>query len=230
MIAYFAFVKKELKLIFSGSGFFLVSFVFSAGMMLLFRMSMPIEKIDLAASFSFLWATHFISSIFILHAAQEWEWEWSAQRAIRFSGLSATTIFLSKSTAIFLAIVLLWILEQSIWTLFFQTAIAAEFSFSQMFSRSLQLSFVATSVSAGLSLLGQLSAVMAIHSRYRHVLLLILFFPLALPIFVAAGSVSHQIWQGITWLQLPMRLNLVFAFVFFFTAAGIALYDFLIEE
>lgn len=230
MMAYLAFVKKELKLIFSGSGFFLVSFVFSAGMMLFFRMSMPIEKIDLASSFSFLWATHFISSIFILNATQEWEWEWSAQRAIRFSGLSGTTVFLSKSTAIFLAIVLLWVLEQSIWTLFFQTAISTNLNFQQIFVRSLQLTFTAAIVSAGLSLLGQLSAVMAIHSRYRHVLLLILFFPLALPIFVAAGSVSHQIWQGVTWLQLPMRLNMVFAFVFFFTAAGIALYDFLIEE
>lgn len=227
---YLEFVKKELKLIFSGTGFFLVSFVFSAGMLLFFRMSMPIENIDLASSLSFLWATHFISSIFLLNASQEWEWEWSAGRAIRFSGLSGSTIFFAKSTAVFFTMILLWILEQSIWTIFFSEAINIEFTFAKQLQRSAQLATTAIATSAGLALLGQLVAVMAIHSRYRHVLLLILFFPLALPIFVGASSVSQQIWQGLAWKQLPFQLHLVLSFIFFFAAAGIGLYDFLLEE
>lgn len=227
---YFWFVHKELKLIFAGSGFFIVSFVFSAGMLLFFRMSMPIQKIDLPSSLSFLWATHFISSIFLLNASQEWEWEWSAGRGIRFSGLSGNTIFFAKATAIFFTMILLWILEQSIWTIFFNDAIEIKLNLTQRMHRSAQMATTAIAASGGLALLGQLVAVMAVHSRYRHVLLLILFFPLALPIFVGATSVSQQIWQGLKWSQLPFQLHLILAFIFFFASAGIALYEFLLEE
>lgn len=227
---YWRFVKKELKLIFSGSGFFMVSLVFSAGMLLFFRMSMPIEKMELSSSFTFLWATHFISSIFLLNASQEWEWEWGAQRAIHFSGLRGSHIFFAKTTAVFITLIFLWLLEQALWTLFFQTAIKADFDFYALTTRSSQLAVSAFAVSGGLALIGEFAAVMAIHSRYRHVMLLILFFPLALPIIVAAGSVSHQIWAGLEWQFLPLRLNFVIAFIFFFAAAGLGLYEFLLEE
>ncbi|MDH5717156.1 MAG: heme exporter protein CcmB [Spirochaetia bacterium] len=229
---FFNILKKELHLLFSGSGFFWLSLIFSIGLFMLFRFTLPPEHMSGETAVSILWAAHLISCLFCLLAAQEWEWEWFAYRAVRLSGTQGHLVFVSKSTASFIALVLLWLLELIIWFIFFNsTFMFAGDTFIDKGINIINMFILAGSLTTiGITFLGQLAAILALHSRFRHILLLILFFPLSLPVLIAGSSFCRNIINGGMWQDSKGILNLIIAFLFIYLAAGIALYDYLWEE
>ena len=81
----------------------------------------------------------------------------------------------------------------------------------------------------GVSFLGIIAAGIAIHGRFRHLLLILLLFPLSLPIVITSSSFTRAIWTR----PLPENLsglNMEWAFIFVYLAAGIGLYEYLLEE
>ncbi|MDH5720533.1 MAG: heme exporter protein CcmB [Spirochaetia bacterium] len=224
--------KKELNLLFKGTGFIWLSFVFSVGLFTLFRFTLPAHNMNIETAISILWGAYVISCLFSLLAAQEWEWEWFAYRAVRLSGTAGHTVFLSKSIATFVALSLLWIFILTVWFVFFGGSfLPADASIPviliKYFSKFLVVGILAT---LGITFLGQLAAVLALHSRFRHILLLILFFPMSLPVLIAGSSFCRLAWQEAEWSEMSGLLNLLAAFLFIYAAAGIALYDYLWEE
>jgi len=232
-----ALLTKELRLYFLGTSFFTVSSVLSIGLFLLFRFTYPSEKINTEIAVSVLWSVHMISSLFSLIASQEWEWEANALRAIKLSGVEGHLVFLAKSVASILSIFLLWILELCVWLLLygsdnFQISTSSPSNVNTMLILNSvgQILFCGLLASAGIAFIGQITSVLALHSRFRHALMFIVFFPISIPTMIAASSYTRLAIQMKGWSAGQNFLFLESAFCLFFIAAGIILYNYLWEE
>jgi heme exporter protein B len=226
-------LKKELQLYFFGTSFFMVSSVLSIGLFLLFRFTYPPEKMSVDVAVSTLWSVHMISSLFSLIASQEWDFESAALRAIKLSGAEGYIVFLTKSLASFFSISILWILELFIWFILIgsnsiiPSPEATTDNYVRMF---IQLGVTGLMATGGISFLGQITSVLALHSRFRHVLMFIIFFPVSIPTLVAASSFSRLSMGFNPWQAGSAYLMLEASFCLFFFALGVILYDFLWEE
>jgi len=228
--------KKELTLYFFGTGFFLVSLIFSIGLFVLFRFTYPVDSLSIEVAISSLWAVHLISSLFTLLASQEWEWERNALRAIKISGVEGHVVFLGKAISSWFCLVLLLMFEIVAWIIFFAYSHLTSLDPAQGFFSAKVGMFMAklfasgVIASAGISFLGQLASILALHSRFRHVLLFIVFFPLSLPAIIAGSSYSRFAYQAAEWTSASGMISLQMAYAFVFLSAGVLLYEFLWEE
>ena len=232
---FFSVLKKELHLYFRGTGFFTVSVVFAIGLYFLFRFTYPTDGLTFNVAVSILWAVHLISSIFSLLASQEWEWEKNALRAIKISGADGYVNFLGKSIAALITLTLLWAVEITAWIFLFGTPhlkiMAPDGFFSSIvWIFLMQVFFTGIIASTGIAFLGQITSVLALHSRFRHVLLFIVFFPLSLPAIITGASYTRLVYKSHELLSGISMLTLESAYAFLYIAAGIILYDYLWEE
>ncbi len=78
--------------------------------------------------------------------------------------------------------------------------------------------------------LGTLLAALSIQTRTRDVLLPVLLYPLALPVLIAAVEASRGILAGQTFAELQSWILLLVACNILFLAAGLLLFDTILEE
>ena len=78
--------------------------------------------------------------------------------------------------------------------------------------------------------LGTLLAALSIQTRTRDVLLPVLLYPLALPVLIAAVEASRGILAGQPLAELQSWLSLLIASNILFLAAGLLLFDTILEE
>ena len=78
--------------------------------------------------------------------------------------------------------------------------------------------------------LGTLLAALSIQTRTRDVLLPVLLYPLALPVLIAAVEATRGILAGQAWGELQSWILLLVACNILFLAAGLLLYDTILEE
>jgi heme exporter protein B len=84
--------------------------------------------------------------------------------------------------------------------------------------------------SLGYVAVGTLLSSMAVQTRTRDVLLPILLFPVALPLFIAAVKASAGFLGGVTWDEISPWLNLLLVYDVIFTAVAFMVFDFVVEE
>jgi len=230
-------LAKELRLYFFGTSFYMVSSILSIGLFLLFRFTYPSEQINMEIAVSVLWAVHTISSLFSLIASQEWEWEANALRAVKLSGVEGYVVFLTKSLASIISMFLLWILEFLVWMVLyggdlFKPGVGgyAQDLTAPLVVMAAQVLVAGLLASIGIAFIGQVTSVLALHSRFRHVLMFIVFFPISIPLVIAASSYTRLAVALKGWSAGLNFLSLEAAFCLFFSAAGVILYDYLWEE
>ena len=78
--------------------------------------------------------------------------------------------------------------------------------------------------------LGTLLAALSIQTRTRDVLLPVLLYPLALPVLIAAVEASRGILAGQAWNEMQSWILLLIACNILFLAAGLLLFDTILEE
>jgi heme exporter protein B len=78
--------------------------------------------------------------------------------------------------------------------------------------------------------LGTLLAALSIQTRTRDVLLPVLLYPLALPVLIAAVEASRGILAGQPLAELQSWITLLIACNILFLAAGLMLFDTILEE
>mgnify|MGYP001109812246 CR=1 FL=1 len=78
--------------------------------------------------------------------------------------------------------------------------------------------------------LGTLLAALSIQTRTRDVLLPVLLYPLALPVLIAAVEATRGILGGQAWGELQSWILLLVACNILFLAAGLLLFDTILEE
>jgi heme exporter protein B len=71
---------------------------------------------------------------------------------------------------------------------------------------------------------------MTVQTRTRDVLLPILLFPLAIPVFIAAVKASTGYLQGLDMEAIRPWLNLLVVYDTVFTAVAFMVFDFVVEE
>lgn len=84
--------------------------------------------------------------------------------------------------------------------------------------------------SVGYTVVGTLLASMAVQTRTRDVLLPILLFPVAIPVFIAAVKASGGFLQGIEMAEILPWLNLLITYDVVFTAVAFMVFDYVVEE
>ena len=219
---------KDLRLFFLRTGFFFVAVIVSLGLYALVRFSLPAGSLDFKVSVAILWLVHLIGTLFVLVASAEYEWEWQANRLYRLAGVAGHYVFLGKSLALFLVIMLLWLVDLFVWLLFFQPRLPNQnLSLVALVLGLLPAGFF---TSLGFAFAGVMAAGLAVHARYRHVLLFVLKFPLTLPLLISASNFTRAFAKSADLFASMAVLNLEIAFVFIFAGAGLAMYDFLLEE
>lgn len=84
--------------------------------------------------------------------------------------------------------------------------------------------------SLGYVAVGTLLASMAVQTRTRDVLLPILLFPVAIPVFIAAVKASSGFLQGIEMAEITPWLNLLITYDVVFSAVAFMVFDYVVEE
>jgi heme exporter protein B len=84
--------------------------------------------------------------------------------------------------------------------------------------------------SIGYVAVGTLLSSMAVQTRTRDVLLPILLFPVAIPVFIAAVRASTGFLQGIDMAEIQPWLSLLIAYDVVFTAVAFMVFDYVVEE
>lgn len=84
--------------------------------------------------------------------------------------------------------------------------------------------------SVGYTVVGTLLSSMAVQTRTRDVLLPILLFPVAIPVFIAAVKASSGFLQGIEMAEILPWLNLLITYDVIFTAVAFMVFDYVVEE
>ena len=84
--------------------------------------------------------------------------------------------------------------------------------------------------SIGYVAVGTLLSAMAVQTRTRDVLLPILLFPIAIPVFIAAVKGSTGFLQGIPMDEIMPWINLLIVYDIIFTAVAFMTFDFVVEE
>lgn len=84
--------------------------------------------------------------------------------------------------------------------------------------------------SFGYVAVGTLLSSMAVQTRTRDILLPILLFPVAIPVFIAAVKGSMGFLQGLEMSSIMPWLNLLIVYDIIFTAVAFMVFDYVVEE
>ena len=84
--------------------------------------------------------------------------------------------------------------------------------------------------SVGYVVVGTLLSSMAVQTRTRDILLPILLFPIAIPIFIAAVKASSGFLQAVPMEEIWPFLNLLIVYDVIFTAVAFMVFDFVVQE
>ncbi|MBI2935658.1 MAG: heme exporter protein CcmB [Chloroflexi bacterium] len=82
----------------------------------------------------------------------------------------------------------------------------------------------------GFVAVGTVFSAMAVNTRAREIMLPVLFFPIAVPVIIAAVEVSGAILQGEGWSTFSRWLNLIAAFDVVFLVLAAITFDFVLGE
>ena len=217
------FFKKELSLFFRGSRTILISIVFSLSLFTLFRFTLRGENLPMHM---ILWITHLLSIVFLLIQSQEWEREDKAYRILSLSGINLDIIFLSKTAAMMVAILFLWLIEVFMWFLFFDLSLVIK-QINPFFYFIATVGFLS---SLALSILGIQVSAIAIHSSFPVVILFMIFLPLNLPISVASSQLIILAIKGNNIVDSFRAVFMILAFTMLYAGSGVLLFGKLLEE
>ena len=212
--------RKDLQVEWRGRQGLPVMLVFALLVVFLFNFALqltPALQSGLAAGL--LWVSLAFASTLGLNRSVSLERENNALDGLLLAPVDRSAIFFGKtlSNLIFTAVVALVLLP--VFSLFYQ---------QNMLNPRLLL-VVLLGLGAYTSL-GTLLAALSIQTRTRDVLLPVLLYPLALPVLIAAVEASRGILAGQPWAELQSWVLLLVACNILFLAAGLLLFDTILEE
>ena len=212
--------RKDLQVEWRGRQGLPVMLVFALLVVFLFNFALqltPALQSGLAAGL--LWVSLAFASTLGLNRSVSLERENNALDGLLLAPVDRSAIFFGKtlSNLTFTAVVALMLLP--VFSLFYQ---------QNMLNPRLLL-VVLLGLGAYTSL-GTLLAALSIQTRTRDVLLPVLLYPLALPVLIAAVEASRGILAGQPWAELQSWVLLLVACNILFLAAGLLLFDTILEE
>ena len=226
MSLFISFLKKDLYLLFFATKSFSISCLFSVCLLTLFNFLRFDSESILVEKGIYLYISFYVSSLFILIYTQDSEKENGVYHLLKLISIDFTTLYLSKSISCFIALFLLWLFNLFCWSFFFdQDKLFHIIEKNIYFIGLLLAGFLFT---LAISFLGIMVARISIFSKFHLATLLILFFPLSLPIIIASNQIAWS-FIGVQSFKEPAIL-LSIASIFIYGGLGLLTYNILMED
>ncbi len=213
-------LRKDLLVEWRGKQGFPVMMVFALLIIFLFNFALQLTP-DLQAGLAagLLWVALAFASTLGFNRSSSSERETQALDGLLLAPVDRSAIFFGKFLSNFSSTILVALILLPVISLFYGQNLL-----------QLPLILVVLLGLGAYTSLGTLLAALSIQARTRDVLLPVLLFPLALPILIAAVEASRGVLAGQTlaenqsWLLLLVAANILFA------AAGLTLFETILEE
>ena len=89
---------------------------------------------------------------------------------------------------------------------------------------------IAVLATVGFAAVGIIFSAMAVNTRAREIMLPLLFFPIVVPVIIAAVEATGSVIQGDPWVDYSRWLGLLGAFDLAFLVLGAVTFDFVLGE
>ena len=93
-----------------------------------------------------------------------------------------------------------------------------------------KLAVITVMATIGFAAVGTVFSALAVHTRARELLLPLLFFPIVIPVIIAAVKASSLALSGEPWSEMTSWLTIIVAFDVIFTVAAALVFDYVLEE
>jgi heme exporter protein B len=197
-----------------------VMLVFSLLVVFLFNFALQLSpQLQSGLASGLLWVTLAFAATLGLNRSAALERENDALKGLMLAPVDRSAIFFGKALSNSAFTLLVAFILMPIISLFF----------NQNLLRPALFLVVILGTGAYTSL-GTILSALSIQSRTRDVLLPVLLYPLALPILIAASEASRGILSGQSFGELQNWLYLLLGCGILFTAAGLLLFETILEE
>lgn len=212
--------RKDLQVEWRGRQGLPVMLVFALLVVFLFNFALQLTPgLQAGLAAGLLWVSLAFASTLGLNRSVSLERENNALDGLLLAPVDRSAIFFGKalSNLVFTTLVALVLLP--VFSLFYQQNML-----------DLRLVLVVLLGLGAYTSLGTLLAALSIQTRTRDVLLPVLLYPLALPVLIAAVEASRGILAGQPLAELQSWITLLIACNILFWAAGLMLFDTILEE
>ena len=93
-----------------------------------------------------------------------------------------------------------------------------------------ELLLIVVLAAIGFASVGTLFSALAVNTKAREIMLPILFFPIVVPVIMAAVKATEQVIAGESWSSLASWLQVMAAFDIIFLVVSALVFEFIIEE
>lgn len=215
-------ISKDILSEFRSKDMFVSMFTFSLIIIFLFNLVMDMSsELKNIVSPAVLWITFLFSGTIGLSRSFALEKESDAIRGLLLAPVDRSLIYLGKFTSNLIFLLVMEIITIPIFIILFN------YEFDQKFLNILLITFLGT---AGFVTVGTLFAAMSLNTRLREVLLPILYFPVIIPVLLNSVRITSSLLNGKTLADNSATLQALIAFDIIFLAAGVLLYEYIIEE
>jgi heme exporter protein B len=212
--------RKDIQVEWRGRQGVPVMLVFSLLVVFLFNFALQLSpQLQSGLASGLLWVTLAFAATLGLNRSAALERENDALKGLMLAPVDRSAIFFGKALSNSAFTLLVAFILMPIISLFF----------NQNLLRPALFLVVILGTGAYTSL-GTILSALSIQSRTRDVLLPVLLYPLALPILIAASEASRGILSGQSFGELQNWLYLLLGCGILFTAAGLLLFETILEE
>jgi heme exporter protein B len=212
--------RKDLQVEWRGRQGLPVMLVFALLVVFLFNFALQLTPgLQAGLAAGLLWVSLAFASTLGLNRSVSLERENNALDGLLLAPVDRSAIFFGKAFSNLTFTMLVALLLLPVFSLFYQQNML-----------DLRLVLVVLLGQGAYTSLGTLLAALSIQTRTRDVLLPVLLYPLALPVLIAAVEASRGILAGQPLAELQSWITLLIACNILFLAAGLMLFDTILEE
>jgi heme exporter protein B len=213
-------LQKDLLVEWRGRQGIPVMLVFALMIVFLFNFALQLEpNLQAGLAAGLLWVSLAFASTLGLNRSISLERENNALDGLLLAPVDRSAIFFGKTLGNFCFTTLVGLVLLPVFSLFYQQNMLR---FPLVLVMLLGL--------AAYTSLGTLLSALSIQARTRDILLPVLLYPLALPILIAAVEASRGVLSGQSLGDVSSWLYLLLAGIFVFNAAGLFLFETILEE
>jgi heme exporter protein B len=194
--------------------------VFSLLVILIFNFALELDtKTRASVTSGVLWVTFAFAGTLGLNRSMAMEKDRGCLDGLLLAPVDRSAIYFGKAIGNLIFMFIVEIIVLPVYSVLYNT---------NLFQPGLLLVILLGSV--GYVAVGTLLSTMAVQTRTRDVLLPILLFPVAIPVFIAAVKASSGFLQGIEMAEIMPWLNLLITYDVVFTAVAFMVFDYVVEE
>ncbi len=222
MKAIISIIRKDIISEFRSRDMFVSMFTFSLIIIFVFNLILDLSSnIKNIVSPVVLWITFLFSGSIGLSRSFAMEKESDAIKGLLLAPIDRSLIYIGKFLSNLTFLLIIEIITIPIFVIIFN------YDFNLSLLSLLLVIFLGT---IGFSAVGTLFSAMSLNTRLREVLLPILYFPVIIPVLINSINITASILSGSSLSENGSSLQLLIAFDIIFLAAGVLLYEYIIEE